>query len=250
MVSAMQNKWKLGILGLGILTAVSAIPTTAFSQTLVVPGAPLTLGGDTDDRIHPCLAAPPIWSRFNIYTGGALDLNGWTSVASQSPDFNDGADELKGVFHSEVWRKENHLLFAYMIENTGMRAIHTGDMEACGGQIGVADCGVLHVDGDDAYAQYDVLQLGRALGASGPQLRFYFEAVGDDRMLPAGESSTWFYIETDVNDWASSFGTVKNSGIEANIDVLVPTPEPATAGLVAVGFAVAMLRQRRRSRMS
>ena len=125
-----KEQLRRGVLVLAVLVAASVAFPAIAGAALVSPGAALTLGGSTDDRIHPALTAPPAWNdkRVNVYTGTALDLNGWTSVASQNPTFDDGTGQVQGEFNSQVWRKDNHLLFAYMIENTGTRGIYTGDM--------------------------------------------------------------------------------------------------------------------------
>ena len=101
-----------------------------------------------------------------------------------------------------------------------------------------------HPNGGDDFADGDVLHLERFA----EEVLFHFEAQGTQELLLPGESSAWFYVETDATDYTGGLATVQDSGSSAGgIPVLVPLPEPATLGLVGLGgMGLLLWRKRRR----
>lgn len=224
-----------------------AILLPALSWAAVVdPGAGLDEEGIC---FHPGGTVALGGPKFSVYTGPGLAGEGWTLVDTLDTGFNSGID-FAGIFRSAVWESDvnGNLLFAYQIANTGAgaapRSIRVGNIVDYAAPVLGADCGVLHDNGSSDYASGDVLVLERYIG----ELSFAFEAQGTQHLLPPGDTSAWFYIETDVTAYTDGLATVQDSGKSAGeIAVLVPVPEPATLALLAAGAAGVVLRRRRRA---
>jgi len=228
---------------------VVLVAAAGASGALIEPGAGLTV----NSRLwHPDAQVVPFGVRFHPYTDMPLSLNGWTLEEHLPTAFTNGL-ALSGVMTSDVWRNDvdGNLLFAYQIENTGNlltgRSIRVGNVVGYDAAVTVLDTGMIHCGGTGDFAQGDVLYIERG---NSPKVEFSFEAQQTElvqKLLAPGQTSCWFYLETDATQWVRSVGTMQDSGqSEGGIAVLVPVPEPATLALVGLGLAVTVLRRRRR----
>ena len=229
---------------IGVFLGVAVLLPALGWATVVDPGA----GLDEDAILfHPGATLVLGGPKFSVYTGPGLAGDGWTLVDTLETGFNSGID-FAGIFRSAVWESDvnGNLLFAYQVQNTGSgpapRSIRVGNIVTYAEPIAGEDCGVLHDNGTGDYVAGDVLMLERYVG----ELSFTFEAQGTQKLLPPGDTSAWFYIETDVTDYTDGLATVQDSGKSAGeIAVYVPVPEPATLALLTVGGLGVLLRRRR-----
>ncbi|MBL7134833.1 MAG: PEP-CTERM sorting domain-containing protein [Phycisphaerae bacterium] len=218
----------------------------AADGSLVSPGADL-LGGAA--RRHPDPNLPLVGAAFNVYT--ATDMPpAWTLLDAMSGV--PGMGTMDVIVYSQVWEHDDgHLLFAYQIENNSTAPVRSGNIAGFDAMaFAIIDCGVFDLAGTEAFDEGDVLQLSRPTGGN-PQLAFAFKAPNNEgqmveRLLAPGETSSWFYAETDALDFVTGPSTVMDGGQSADMmEVFVPAPEPATTGLLAAGMAAMLLRRRR-----
>jgi len=223
-------------------------PSPAAAGTIVALGAPLPLA--TPIRVHPDAALSLLVpSTFNVYAGATMPPE-YQSVATLAGVPTGGTMDV--VIYSEVWRHDDgHLLFAYKVENNSTTDVRRANLVGYGPEIcDIIDCGVLDLGGDAAFDQGEVLELQLSNGDRN-QLAFIFEAMDDEggmvtRMIQPGQTSQWFYAETDATAYTSSVATVQDSGRSADgIGVLVPAPEPATLALMGAGVLLMRLVRRR-----
>ncbi len=231
----------------GIFVCVIAVASVG-SAAIVGPGADILPSGL---RTHPDGAKDLIGEHFNVFVGASLP-DEWTMVDSLSTDYANV--DMIGSFGSAVYRSDidSRLLFAYQIENTGPVPVRIGNIAGFDPQhVAIHDSGILDFAGDVAFDPGDVLQLSRSV-AGVAQLGFSFEALNGQFMMAEavllqGQTSSWFYVETDAKDYELSTAAVLNAASAADaIDVLVPAavPEPATLGLLAICGWCGLLRRR------
>ena len=200
-----------------------------------------------------------LWDReFFVYTGAALPA-AWTLQDSLSVDFHNGV--MYGTLDSQVWQHtDGHTLFAYQLDNTGDQFIanpcemRTGNIDGFAAGWEFQDVGLLDYNGDVNFDDGDVLKMEHSLDTMGTeQFAFFFETtnrefgVTEEWLLP-GETSTWFYFETDATAWQTGIASVQNGGSSASaIPVLVPAPEPVTVlgVLIGIGTLGGYIRRRR-----
>lgn len=230
------------VLGVGML----GYPPAALG-TIASPGAPLPA---PTTRVHPdaglFLVIP---DDFSVYTLGAMPPE-YSVVASLAGVPTEGMDV---IIYSKVWRHEDgHLLFAYQVENNSTTDVRRANLVGYDPAIcDIIDSGVFDFGGDTDFDQGEVLRLQLSNG-SVYQLAFIFEATNDQggmvrRLIQPGQTSQWFYAETNVTQYATSYATVQDSGQSADgIGVLVPAPEPATLALLGAGILLVRLVRRRR----
>jgi hypothetical protein len=243
---------RLPALRLSVWSAIAVLflAPLAAGGPLVAPPADLPHGGK---RVHPdpTLLLYTV-EKFNVYTGAGLPPE-WALAASMTGTPTGGTMDVK--IYSEAWRHtDGHLLFAYQIENNSTASVRTGNIaNFCPEVAEVLDCGVLDYDGDVAFDQGDILML-RRVGGSSEQLAFAFESIDNNwqtvaRLLAPGQTSSWFYVQTDLTLYTTSGSTVQDSGQSAaGMLVLVPVPEPVTMGLMGTGLAGVLALRRRRGR--
>ena len=146
---------------------------------------------------------------------------------------------MVGTFDSAVYRndRDDRLLFAYRIENTGPAAIRVGNVAGFDPRdVNVLDSGIIDFGGDVEFDTGDVLQLSRSV-AGLPQLGFAFEMINEaftmsEALLETGQASSWFFAETDARAYKVSVAAVLNGASAADgIAVFVSSvPEPASSG--------------------
>ena len=236
--------WML-LLASGLLCSASI----AAGAPLVSPGAGLPGGAAC---LHPdpdlALAAGNL---FNVFTAGSMPLE-WTLVESHVGV--PGMGTMDVTVYSQAWRHtDGHLLFAYCIENQSTAPVRKGNIAGYDPLLfAIVDCGVLDFGGDLAFDQGDPLFLWRPSGGAAPQLAFAFEAPDAqgqnvERLLAPGQTSAWFYAETDAAAYTLGLSTVIDGGQSADMmEVLVPAPEPATLVLLACGCAGLAARRARK----
>ena len=223
-------------------------PSPATAETIVAAGAPLP--GATPIRVHPdaslSLLVP---STFSVYSGATMPPE-YESLATLAGTPTGGTMDV--VIYSVVWRHDDgHLLFAYQVENNSTTDVRRANLVGYEPEIcDILDCGVLDLGGDAAFDAGEILQLQVSNGDRN-QLAFVFEAMDDEggmfsRLVQPGQTSQWFYAETDATDYTTSYATVQDSGRSADgIGVLVPAPEPATLALMGAGLLLMRLVRRR-----
>jgi len=222
---------------------------TGQAQALSTGTAALDAGGVLT---HPAAALPGL-DNFSIFTydgasyEDALAASGFVLERRIASAFTSGThDGFAGTFHSEAWRHvglngndgDRHILFLYRIENHSAGAIHdflSGSI--AGGHwatTAITDAGIIHYEPNGpAFVAGDPVLLNR-LTPTAPGFDLF------PPMLQAGESSSWFYFDTNAKGFGIGDGTVRGIvGAQDGIDVLVPMPEPAT--MVCVFGAAAAL---------
>lgn len=229
------------LLAAGVLSGAAVAP----AATLGSSNLDFTPGMDTVSRYHP--GDEPAWSwpaipasyRFTVHTAGDLASNGYSLLAAKTDSFGTAGEIAIGAISSEVWKQttSGNLLFRYRVFNDGTSSISYGNIAAFGPETAVVDCGILDVGGDVAFDQGDILQLGRSrVDPSDPQLEFGFNALTTFKTLQPGQTSQWFYAETESPSYTDGFATLQFGGDAADmLDVYVPIPEPATVGLLGLG---------------
>ncbi len=203
-----------------------------------------------------------MWPRdFYVYTGAALPAE-WTLEESLSVDFNSGNGKMWGTMTSQVWQHtDEHTLFAYQLDNTGDEHVpppipcemRTGDISGFAPGWEFLDVGILDYNGDVNFDDGDVLKMEHYLLGGQEQFGFSFETVNRDfefieEWLLPGETSSWFYVETNAGAWQRGFAGIQNGGSSvSDIPVLVPAPEPVTllGMLLGIGTLAGYVRKRR-----
>jgi len=249
---------------------VGAVLAAAAILTLVAPahalsGSAKDLTVTTNPRYHPDDALNLFARDFNVYTGATMPA-GWASVDTLSVDFTDHL--MWGTMTSQVWQyTDGHLLFAYQVQNTGDQYLSPGAVVMRTGNVSCfdpgwqfQDCGILDFGGDEAFDQGDVLKLTLTADSGGKeQFGFVFETLDRTgtlvtKWLAPGQTSSWFYFETNATNWQLGQATIQDGGSSADdIQVLVPDrdlgfiPEPVTLLGLAIGVAYlgGYLRRRR-----
>lgn len=261
----------LGAAALAVLAcAGQAQALTGSSADLFLPD-----GGVPTIRLHPADipaggdAGGPLWNPqgnywFNIYTGSSADFastEGFTQLVEMESTFYaqstiDPNDVLAGSLTSRVYRQsDSHLLFAYQFANDGdigISEMSLGNLAGFGSDFDVVDTGVLHFDtGNSGYDNGDILSIGRTADVgtgNNPSLTFAFEAAGwnilkVERWLMPGDTSSWFYVETDAELFTIAPGVVQN-GVSAGFEAFVPMASPESAPIpepiTLAGVMVAM----------
>ena len=246
-----SNGWVRGFAGVAVAAlllgaGVLSCPPAAMGA-IDPPGAPMAAPGS---RVHPdaslFLVVP---DDFSVFSGGGMPPE-YSLVASLAGTPDGGTMDV--VMYSQVWKHDDgHLLFAYQLENDSTTDARRANLVGFDpGIANILDCGVLDFGGDTPFDQGEILQL-KLTQDSAWQLAYIFEARNTSggmvrHLIPPGQTSKWFYAETDATAWTTSYATVQDSGQSADgIDVLVPAPEPATIVLVAAGALLTALRRRR-----
>lgn len=235
------------VAGLVIGTVLFVGPRVA-QGALVSPAADLPGGSE---RVHPDSALDLGGNTFNVFTGGSMPGATWTLLASHAGDPIEGT--MIVTVYSQVWQHtDGHLLFAYQLENKAActASARKGNIKGYPHTCSIIDSGILDYAGDLAYDTGDILALYRP-NSGGDQLAFQFEALDSqyqtnvEKLLEPGQTSTWFYVETDAVAYAYGTSTIMDSGESAHgMEVFVPIPEPATMVLVGLGLGVLLLRRR------
>ena len=239
------------------LLAVGLVLGAGAGRAATMGSADLNYAPDSDTlrRYHPGdetswnWPAIPASYRFTVHTAGDdLASNGYTQLAAKTDSFANPSGVAVGEISSEVWQhgSSGNLLFRYQVVNGGTSSISYGNIASFGPEISIVDCGVLDVGGDVAFDQGDILQLGRSRVDPGdPQMEFGFNSLTTFKTLQPGQTSQWFYVETDSPSYTDGFATLQFGGDAADmLDVYVPIPEPATLGLVGFGGLLLMGRRR------
>ena len=225
------------------------IATSVASAAVVAPAADISASGI---RVHNDGSLDLLGGQFNVFVGAALP-DEWTLAETLSSDYANV--DMIGSFESAVYRSDadSRLLFSYQIANIGSMPVRVGNIAGYDPQkVAVLDSGILDFAGDVAFDAGDVLRLSRSV-AGLAQLGFGFEALNGqfmmhEALLAQGQTSSWFFVETDAKDYEVSVAGVLNAASAADgIGVLVPAPvpEPATLGLLAIGSWCGLLRRRK-----
>ena len=248
---------------------IAMVAAIAIGLVLAMCGSAHALGAKdlplgSSPRYHPDDILN-MWPRdFYVYTGAALPAE-WALEASLSVDFMNG--KMWGTMTSQVWQHtDEHTLFAYQLDNTGDEHVpppipcemRTGDiMMGFAPGLEFLDVGILDYNGDVNFDDGDVLKMEHySLDPGGQeQFAFSFEAENSDggfteEWLLPGETSSWFYIETNAEAWQRGLAGIQNGGSSvSNIPVLVPAPvpEPVTllGMLLGIGTLAGYVRRRR-----
>ena len=228
-----------------IISVISLISASAVrGNPLVSPEADLPAGGY---RAHPDEALGLSGEKFNIYTDARMPPE-WTLVASHTG--TPGMGTMNVTVFSRAWRHDDgHLLFAYKVENNSSSCVRLGNIGGYGAEIcNVTDSGILHFGGNATFVHGDILELSRSSIES--QLAFAFEAIDTsgetiEKLLLPGETSQWFYVETDAVEYGYGLSSVIDGGASADMmEVLIPIPEPMTITLLTVGTIGVIMRRK------
>lgn len=232
-----------------VIATVPVVGPTVAGSTLVSPGADLVGGAQ---RVHPDSTLDLGGDKFNVFTGATLPGDTWSFVVSHTGTPIEGT--MVVAMYSQVWRHtDGHLLFTYQLENKAActALARKGNIKGYPSVCGIIDAGILDYGGDEAYDTGDILMLYRP-NSGGDQLAFQFEALDSqyqtkvERLLAPGQTSTWFYVETEATDYTCGPTTIMDSGESAHgMQVLVPIPEPATMMLIGLGLGALLIRRRR-----
>ena len=163
--------------------------------------------------------------------------------AKQTMESAFAGQDFTGVLTSEVWQYrgvdgegDGHLLFLYQVENTTVGGRPGWDefstVSVFGGHWGshvITDAGMIlpTPPADDAIENLSKIS---RLGAD------VLAGSLEDPVCP-GESSAWFYFETDAKNFA--FGEGQVTGLThsvSDIPTFAPAPEPITALALASGL--------------
>jgi len=234
------------VLACAFVIGAGLAPAAALANTpLVSPAAPIAT---SDWRCHPDPSLNLMGAGFNVFTDAAMPAD-WSLLASLAG--TPGMGTMFVTINSQVWQHaDGHLLFAYQVVNGNDAKVRRGNVVGHGSEFSVIDSGILDYGGDLAYDAGDILWLARTDGTA-PQLAFAFEGVNGnyqivERLLEKGQTSSWFYVETDATVYSTAGATVQDSGRSGDrIPVLVPAPEPATVLLLAAGAVTALVLRRR-----
>ena len=230
-----KNPANIILLLINICAVLLISASTVRGNPLILPEADLPAGGY---RAHPDGELSLAGDKFNIFIETAMP-DEWTLEASHIG--TPGMGTMDVIMYSQVWRHDDgHLLFAYKVENNSSSCVRLGNIGGYGAAVcDITDSGILHFGGNATFVQGDILELSRSSIES--QLAFAFEAIDTsgetiEKLLLPGETSQWFYIETDAVKYGYGLSSVIDGGASADMmEVLIPIPEPATIALLTIG---------------
>lgn len=229
--------------------AIPAWGIGAYDADLYLPGK-----GTPTERVHADTFDTKELGglKFTVFADpGGLGGQGFTHLAGLDMESAFSGEGLDGALRTQVWEHtDGHLLFAYQLDNAGLLGfehMRIGNIAGYDDDIAIVDSGVLHVGGTSEYESGDILEMGRTTDGVEAQLFFAFYAYATDwstvrRYLQPGESSTWFYVDTDMVDYTVGVATVQNGGVSHDdIPVLIAAPIPEPLTVLGLTMALASL---------